>query len=138
MGMIVVSSLTVLARAESDLPTYTSPASLPVSAPITTESAGRQGKVASQSVMRVVCKSTYMAGTGFLHKSGRIISAAHVVSGCPQSDIVIVTPSQKEVTVKSLETDSQLDLALILRPKTSPEMPSRSPKKVRSLWELRW
>lgn len=87
--------------------------SIPVSAPITTESAGKQGIIAFQSVMRVICKSTNMGGTGFLHKSGLIISAAHVVIGCSQNDIVIVTSSGKMVSIKSVKTDDQLDLALI-------------------------
>ncbi len=95
-----------------------SSASLPVSAPITTESAGQQGKLASQSVMRVVCKSTNMGGTGFLHKSGRIISAAHVVIGCPETDIAIIMPSGKILSVKSFKADPQLDLVLIIPSET--------------------
>jgi len=112
-SIALICLLNVSAKGESIMTDYSSSASRPVSAPITTESAGQQGKLASQSVVRVVCKSTNMGGTGFLHKSGQIISAAHVVTGCPQTDIVIVTPSQKMLAVKSFKADAQLDLALI-------------------------
>jgi|LQYC01.1.fsa_nt_gi S1-C subfamily serine protease len=112
-AILILSLLNMSTEGGSSMNDYSSSASLPVSAPITTASAGQQGEIASQSVMRIVCKSTNMGGTGFLHKSGRIISAAHVVAGCPQADLVIVTPSRKILTVKSLSTDLHLDLALI-------------------------
>lgn len=112
-SIALICFLNVSVEGGSATNNYSSSGSLPVSAPITTESAGQQGKLASQSVVRVVCKSTNMGGTGFLHKSGRIVSAAHVVAGRPETDIVIVTPSQRIVAVKSFKVDDQLDLALI-------------------------
>jgi len=113
VSVMLVCPLNASGEGEQTMADQNPSASLPVSAPITTESAGQQGKLASQSVMRVVCKSTNMGGTGFLHKSGRIISAAHVVTGCPETDLVIITPSGKMLSVKSIKADAQLDLALI-------------------------
>lgn len=112
-NIILICSLSLLAKGESTMNDQSSLTSITVSAPITTEAAGVQGKLAAQSVMRVICKSTNMGGTGFLHKSGLIITAAHVVTGCPQSDIVILTPSGKIFSIKSMKVDAQLDLALI-------------------------
>jgi hypothetical protein len=111
--MTMICLLNTLAKGESTMSDYSPSDSLDISAPITTESSGQQAKLASQSVMRVICKATNMGGTGFLHKSGKIITAAHVVTGCPETDIVIVTPSNKKLSVKSLKSDAQLDLALI-------------------------
>ena len=64
---------------------------VPVSAPVDTDSAGKGGPAAMSSVMRVVCPTTGSAGTGFLHRSGRIITAEHVIRGANASDIVVVT-----------------------------------------------
>jgi hypothetical protein len=57
------------------------------SAPLQTDSSGSMGIVAAKSVFRVVCAAKGVFGTGFLHKSGNIITAAHVVDGCPNPDI---------------------------------------------------
>ncbi|HUS89598.1 MAG TPA: hypothetical protein VMW91_09575 [Desulfosporosinus sp.] len=50
-----------------------------VSAPINTESAGKAVDIAEESVVRVICTDRGSGGTGFLHSSGKIITAAHVV-----------------------------------------------------------
>jgi hypothetical protein len=55
---------------------------IPVTAPMTTDLAGRSGNIASVSVFRILCPSINSSGTGFLHKSGVIITAGHVVSNC--------------------------------------------------------
>ncbi len=47
---------------------------LSISAPITSETAGKMGDVAQESVLRVICETTKMGGTGFLHKSGFVIT----------------------------------------------------------------
>ena len=55
---------------------------IPTAAPMTTDLAGRSGAVAVQSLFRVLCPTKSKGGTGFLHKSGKVITAAHVVDGC--------------------------------------------------------
>jgi hypothetical protein len=57
---------------------------LPVTAPIDTDSAGRAGDIATHSVVRLICPAANTVGTGFLHKSGNILTADHVTRGCPQ------------------------------------------------------
>jgi S1-C subfamily serine protease len=93
------------------------------SAPITAEEAGKSGAIAASSVMRVICQATSMGGTGFLHKSGRVITAAHVPAGCQPNQVVLVTATGKTLRVSSVSADSNLDLA-VLQPSTSIPGPS--------------
>ena len=75
--------------------------------------AGHNGPIASASVMRVVCLATGMRGTGFLHKSGRVITAAHVVTGSLPQRMRLVPTNSAEIEVTSLVTDAIQDLALL-------------------------
>lgn len=92
-----------------------------VSAPIDTESAGKSGEVAEESVMRVICGSQGSSGTGFLHHSGRIITAAHVVTDCAMPEVVVLTSAGDLVGVTGVAADDELDLALLTlaRPMTA-------------------
>jgi S1-C subfamily serine protease len=85
----------------------------PISAAVTTDSAGRSGAVAAQSVVRIICPSKNRAGTGFLHKSGRIVTAAHVVEGCTSTDFFLLTSSGVKVASTNVLADTVLDLAII-------------------------
>jgi S1-C subfamily serine protease len=89
---------------------------IPVAAPIDTDSAGRGGNIAVQSVLRIICVQQNSAGTGFLHKSGNIITADHVVRGCQQP--IIVLPNGDTVAATIIAADQDYDLALI-----KPNMP---------------
>lgn len=84
---------------------------IPVAAPIDSESAGRGGNVASLAVMRVICPQTNSAGTGFLRRSGSIITAEHVVHGCQQATLVLRNLTQ--ITAKVIASDVDHDLALL-------------------------
>ena len=84
---------------------------IPVSAPMNTDSAGRGGRVAVQSVVRVICPSTDSGGTGFLHHSGRVVTAEHVVAGCRAPAVIDV--HGKRIGVSKTFTDPELDLALL-------------------------
>ena len=81
------------------------------SAPLQTNSSGGMGIVAAKSVFRVVCKEKGVFGTGFLHKSGDIITAAHVVDGCQNPDIWL--SDNTHVSAKVIKTDEGVDLALL-------------------------
>ncbi len=86
---------------------------IPVAAPMTTDLAGRSGQIAVPSVFRVMCPSKQRGGTGFLHKSGKIITAAHVVSECEASNIIILGVSGKTIHVSNVVSNVELDLALL-------------------------
>ncbi|MCH8010615.1 MAG: trypsin-like peptidase domain-containing protein [Candidatus Marinimicrobia bacterium] len=93
-----------------------------VSAPITTDTSGKMGIVAQSSVLRVICQSTKMGGTGFLHKSGVVITAAHVVLNCDNNDLLLVTSSGDQIGVNSVSKDENKDLAILW-----PEKPLQGP-----------
>ncbi len=80
-----------------------------VSAPIDTDSAGRSGDIATHSVVRLICVDQSTVGTGFLHKSGNILTADHVVHGC--SNVVMILPDGTQGTTTIIAEDEDHDLA---------------------------
>lgn len=89
---------------------------IPVAAPIDTDSAGKGGDKAMQSVLRVICHQQNSSGTGFLHQSGKIITAEHVVRGCKDPLLILPTGVQIKTSV-IVVVDNNHDLA-ILEPET--------------------
>jgi len=73
---------------------------------------GKSGLVAASSVFRIVCENQNKVGTGFLHKSGIIITAAHVVRDCPAPRIVLLSGQVLLASVTAADDD--LDLAILL------------------------
>ena len=96
---------------------------IPVAAPIDSDSAGRGGAVAIQSVLRIICVQQNSAGTGFLHKSGNILTADHVVRGCPKPIIALPNGSQVEATIMAADQDYDLALLKPNTPITAPPLP---------------
>lgn len=84
---------------------------IPVSTPIDSDSAGKGGAAASQAVVRIICPKEDSSGSGFLHKSGRVLTAEHVVRGC--SEVILVTGSGSHIKATVLAVDSEIDLALL-------------------------
>ena len=68
------------------------------SAPIDTDSAGRLGDIAAYAVIRLLCLERNEVGTGFLHKSGNLITADHVVRGCVKPQMVLPNGALADVT----------------------------------------
>ncbi len=96
---------------------------IPVAAPIDSDSAGRGGAVAVQSVLRIICIQQNSAGTGFLHKSGNILTADHVVRGCPKPIIALPNGTQVEATIMAADQDYDLALLKPNTPVTAPPLP---------------
>ena len=94
---------------------------VPVAAPMDTEFAAKEGEVAVQSVMRVQCLQQNSAGTCFLHKSGRLITAEHVVRNC--SEVSLILANGTRVTALVEAADADFDVAL-LNPKTAIAAPA--------------
>lgn len=84
---------------------------VPTSAPIDTDSAGRLGDIATHAVIRLLCLERNEVGTGFLHKSGNLITADHVVRGCAKPQMVLPNGTLADVTI--IATDQDHDLALV-------------------------
>ena len=97
--------------------------SIPVSAPVTIDSPGKMGAVAAQSVMRIICTKTNMGGSGFLHKSGWILTAAHVVVDCSKANILVLLSTGEKIDVDSVITDTYADLAA-LKPSKKIDVPA--------------
>jgi S1-C subfamily serine protease len=92
-----------------------SSAQIPIGAPLETDSPGKAADAAKNGVVLIICRPTSFGGTGFLHKSGVDITAAHVVAGCALGDLSIRTSSDEQMGVTSVSADDVKDLA-ILRP----------------------
>jgi len=84
-----------------------------ISAPLMTDSAGKMGQQAIRSVFRIFCPSQNRMGSGFLHKSGKVITAAHVVRGCEPKDILLILPKGNKMGITKIMSDDNLDLALL-------------------------
>jgi S1-C subfamily serine protease len=93
---------------------------IPTAATVTTDIAGRAAAAVRQGVLRVICRPTGFGGTGFLHKSGNVITAAHVVNNCKPVDVILVTPGGNALTVSSIQADDALDVALLRATTTVP------------------
>lgn len=82
-----------------------------ISAPISTDSAGAGGKAALKSVVRIVSPQAGLAGTGFRHKSGNVITAEHVARGA--AELHMLTASSDTIKASVLAIDVDLDLAML-------------------------
>jgi S1-C subfamily serine protease len=102
---------------------------IPVAAPMNTESAGTESDVAIRSVMRVICAQQDSMGTGFLHKSGKIITAAHVVKDC--TDPTLLLSNGTSVPAKTDVIEPDMDFAVIVpnRPIDAPSLTLTSQQK---------
>jgi S1-C subfamily serine protease len=107
-----VLATTLLAIASRSSPAEnTNPATAPAPVPIEIDQAGRGGDIASRAVVRLLCPALNSASTGFLHKSGNIITAANVVQGCGFPAMVLEDGNISPVT--TIATDADHDLALV-------------------------
>ncbi len=87
---------------------------IPTSTPINSYSAAKGGDIALKTVFRIICPGGF--GTGFLHKSGKVLTANHVVLNCP-SPIGLLSDGSK-ILLSVLAVDPATDVALL-----SPSVP---------------
>ena len=83
------------------------------SSPVTTDLAGASAMSSRLAVVRVRCASTHKAGTAFLHQSGRYITAAHVIEGCPQGGLQLINASGASTSASAFALDFDRDLGLL-------------------------
>jgi S1-C subfamily serine protease len=86
-------------------------ATAPVGTPIDTDSAGKSGDVAIKSVVHVICPKENWNGSGFMHKSGKILTAEHVVQPC--TDIIVLPAAGGPIKATVVAQDVDHDLALL-------------------------
>jgi S1-C subfamily serine protease len=87
---------------------------IPIAAPMTTELAGQVADVAIPSVFRIICTASNSSGTGFLHKSGVIVTADHVIKGSTMNDIAVVTFAGQRLHITNILHDASLHLAVLM------------------------
>jgi len=88
---------------------------VPVDTQWTLDAAGGVQRNAIQSVLLLVCTKTNMKGTGFLISGGKIVTAAHVVTGCEARDVRGTTPLNHAVEFSvPIVRDERLDLAVLI------------------------
>ncbi len=93
---------------------------IPTSAPMSTDLAGSSGNVAIPSVFRIIIPRLNKAGTGFLHKSRNVVTAAHVVASCSPNDIKLIDFRGQTYVADKVIVDENIDLSLIkLKEKTN-------------------
>jgi len=86
---------------------------IPVAAPMTTDLAGSTAAVALPSVLRVVIPSKNSTGTAFLHKSGVLLTAAHVVKDAAPSDILLLDAKAQRHSITNVMIDEDMDIAIL-------------------------
>lgn len=79
---------------------------------MTTDLVGKTDDVAFPSVFRIL-RNGRDQGTGFLHRSGRVITASHVVEGCSATEIRILDSGGKSYGVTNVVAETNSDLALL-------------------------
>jgi S1-C subfamily serine protease len=87
---------------------------IPVAAPMSTELAGATADVAIPSVFRIICPSTKSGGSGFLHKSGYVVTAQHVINNHGSNDVLVITARGQLIHVTNIIEDAILDLAILM------------------------
>ena len=90
------------------------PTGIPVAAPMNTELAGTTADLAIPSVFRVINRKIGSSGTGFLHKSGVILTAEHVIKDGTTNDVIVVTAAGEVVRITNIVQDASLDLAALM------------------------
>jgi len=84
-----------------------------VSAPMTTDLSGKHGRLITQSTFRILVPSKNRSGTAFLHKSGKVITAAHIVKNCLSKDVILVDYRKHSYKITEIVSNSEYDLALL-------------------------
>lgn len=76
------------------------------------DAVGERGWTAIQSVYLIYCPHTRQKGTGFALRGGPLVTAAHVVHGCPLENLVAISSEGRAVSFTRLVVDARRDLAL--------------------------
>lgn len=88
--------------------------SLPISTQWLMDSTDIQGQEALSNVFLVYSGKTSNKGTGFLIESGQIITNWHVIDGCPDEEIIIVSSVGEKFGIRRSISDSRRDLAILI------------------------
>lgn len=87
---------------------------IPISTRWILDAVGDTGRTAINSVYMIVCPKTSMKGTGFLIKTGQIITNEHVVRSCLASEIYAYSSYRKKISFRQIILDEKRDLAILI------------------------
>src|SRR6266446_2242958 len=84
---------------------------IPVSTQLTLDASAPVQRPAINSVLLMYCKKTQTKGTGFALSDGTVVTAAHVLCGCKEEDIVARTTQDRIIAFSKLVRDEDRDIA---------------------------
>ena len=87
--------------------------SLPIATKWLLDAVGDVGRCAINSVCMIIAKETGQKGTGFLLRSGYIITAFHVIEGCGLTNLFAIMSSGESIKFKGIIYDPLRDLAIL-------------------------
>ena len=85
----------------------------PKSTQMMTVPLGQSGQMAASTVLRIQCPQMDKGGSAFIHKSGKVITAAHIIEGCRPEEVFLITSKGKKVKIKRIVANPDIDLALL-------------------------
>jgi len=86
---------------------------LPISTQWLLESSGSTNQGIIKNVFLIYCQNTGSKGTGFLLKTGHIITNWHVVQGCLANQIIALSSEQQKIDFKDVKIDENRDLVIL-------------------------
>lgn len=87
--------------------------SIPISTKWLLDAVGEMGRLAINSVCLIACPKTTSKGTGFLIKSGYVITNWHVVRGCNVAEVFAITSDGKRLVFQNMNSDESRDLTIL-------------------------
>jgi S1-C subfamily serine protease len=86
---------------------------IPISTKWLIDSVGETGRNLIINIFMIICPKANSKGTGFLYKSGHMITNWHVVKDCPANEIVAISCNNEQIKFTKVITDEGKDLALL-------------------------
>ena len=86
---------------------------LPISTKWLIDSVGETGRTLINHIFIILCQKNNSKGTGFLYKSGHIITNWHVVKECFANEIIAISSNGKRIEFTNVVSDKNRDLALL-------------------------
>ncbi len=87
--------------------------SIPISTQWLLDTVGEIGRSAISSVCLIVCPETGRKGTGFLIKSGHVITNWHVIENCEATEVFALLSDGREILFQNMLSDENRDLGIL-------------------------
>ena len=87
--------------------------SVPISTQWLLDAVGEIGRTAINSVYLIVCPKTNRKGTGFLMKSGHLVTNWHVIRDCNATEVFALSSDGKKTLFQNILSDEHRDLAIL-------------------------